>query len=365
MKKSINKTLVYEVNPLPDSLLNFVVNFGKLEDEDEMKYIKEIIYDSMHKIYIKNTKIERYNIDKKEEYINKEEVDEDFKKLHCLAKDLLVNAHNFIRKKNDISSVSLREIRRFNIFYEFFFDYLMKKKTIDFEQLENKQLEEEFKLYKNSNEYELQKYSIILSVFICYYLRLTDNKIRNEFVMESNFILKNFDKSSQDFLYIPNKETNYIIKNIDLPRGIAKNKSLLNSIFSLFISINNKVPIFIIGKPGCGKSLSVQLINKSMKGINSNSILFKKYPELILHSYQGSMVCTSTEVTKLFQKAKGTLKRLNSEEKNKNISVIIFDNIELGEVSLNNPLNTIHSELEYDLIEDDKKVAFVGKSNCS
>ena len=99
-----------------------------------------------------------------------------------------------------------------------------------------------------------------------------------------------------------------------------------------------------------------------MKGINSNSILFKKYPELILHSYQGSMVCTSTEVTKLFQKAKGTL---NSEEKNKNISVIIFDNIELGEVSLNNPLNTIHSELEYDLIEDDKKVAFVGISNCS
>ena len=60
MKKSINKTLVYEVNPLPDSLLNFVVNFGKLEDEDEMKYIKEIIYDSMHKIYIKNTKRERY-----------------------------------------------------------------------------------------------------------------------------------------------------------------------------------------------------------------------------------------------------------------------------------------------------------------
>jgi hypothetical protein len=41
------------------------------------------------------------------------------------------------------------------------------------------------------------------------------------------------------------------------------------------------------------------------------------------------MVCTSIEVTKLFQKAKGTLKRLNSEEKNKNISVKIFDNIEL------------------------------------
>ena len=34
MKKSMNSTLVYTVNPLPHSLLNFVFDFGHLTDED-------------------------------------------------------------------------------------------------------------------------------------------------------------------------------------------------------------------------------------------------------------------------------------------------------------------------------------------
>ena len=223
MKKASENTLVYTVNPLPHSLLNFVFNFGKLDEDDEVKYIEKIIYESMYKIYFGNTKKEGNIRD-----INEiKDEDEDFKKLHEFAKDLIVKAQNFIRNKNDISSVSLREIRRFNIFYEFFFDYLTKKKNIDLNELANKQLEnEDIIFYKNSNEYQLQKYSIILAVFICYYLRITDNKTRNELVAELNKILKKFDNFSEDFLYLPNKEENYIIKNIELPQCIAKNKAL-------------------------------------------------------------------------------------------------------------------------------------------
>ena len=44
----------------------------------------------------------------------------DINKILNLAKDLIVICHNFIREHSEISSVSLREIRRFNIFYEFF-----------------------------------------------------------------------------------------------------------------------------------------------------------------------------------------------------------------------------------------------------
>ena len=50
--------------------------------------------------------------------------EKDKEKIHSLAVDMIVKAQDYIRKENDISSVSLREIRRFNIFYEFFFDYL-------------------------------------------------------------------------------------------------------------------------------------------------------------------------------------------------------------------------------------------------
>ena len=353
--KQSSTSLVYTVNPLPHSLLNFVFNFGKLEAEDEEKYIKNIIKESMYKIYDNN----------KDKYPNKtnEEKEEEFNKIHQLAKDLIVIAHNYIRNKNDISSVSLREIRRFNIFYEFFFDYLMKKKIM-IDKAENKQLDsEDYQFYQKSNEYDFQKYSIILSVFVCYYLRITDNGERNELKEKLNKKLQEFDKSFEDFLYLPNKEENFIVNSIELDNGIAKNRALLDNVFSLFVAINNKVPIFIVGKPGCSKSLSVQLINNAMKGKDSSSSLFKEYPKLILNAYQGSTASSSEGVKKVFVKARNILKGLGPKDLEKNISMIFFDEMGLAEHSPKNPLKVIHSELEYDLNEGYKKVAFVGISN--
>ena len=43
---------------------------------------------------------------------------------------VIVDADKFIRGFSDKSAVSLREIKRFNIFYEFFYDYLNKKKGL-------------------------------------------------------------------------------------------------------------------------------------------------------------------------------------------------------------------------------------------
>ena len=41
-KNHKKKNLVYTVNPLPLSLLNFVFNFGSLKEIDELKYIESI-----------------------------------------------------------------------------------------------------------------------------------------------------------------------------------------------------------------------------------------------------------------------------------------------------------------------------------
>ena len=352
MKKSMNNSLVYTVNPLPHSLLNFVFDFGNLEEEDEKNYIKSIIKEPIYHIFNEN-----------KGNLNKDDLD----KIHMFAKDMIVCAQNFIREKNDISSVSLREIRRFNIFYEFFIGYLKNKKDFKYEALENRKMEGADNFYKNLDEFSLQIYSVILSIFVCYYLRITDNETRKEIKEKFNDIIKtlgpNFEKV--DFLDVPNKEELYVVDNIRLPKGIAKNRALLDNIFSLFVAINNKVPIFIVGKPGCSKSLSVQLINKAMKGSSSYSSLFKSLPKIILNSYQGSMGSTSQGVLKVFQIARKKLEKLKDEDKKNNISMIFFDEMGLAEHSPNNPLKVIHSELEYDLNEGDKKIAFVGISNWS
>jgi GTPase SAR1 family protein len=100
-----------------------------------------------------------------------------------------------------------------------------------------------------------------------------------------------------------------------------------------------------------------------MKGINSNSTLFKTYPKVILNLYQGSMKNTSQEVEKIFKRAREIYANLKPEDKEKNISLIVFDQIDLTEHSPNNPLKVINNELEYDLNKGNEEIAFVGISN--
>ena len=212
-------------------------------------------------------------------------------------------------------------------------------------------------IYKDLKDYDIYKYSINLSVYICYYLRLTNKNYREEFALEMNKIFGCY------FEEIPKNEQRYIVDNIEMKEGIAKNRALLENIFSLFVCINAKVPLFIVGKPGCSKSLSVQLLYKSMKGEEySDNKIFNSLPKLILTSYQGSLGSTSEGVLKVFKTARKYLDNKNQNDENI-ISMVYFDEMGLAEHSKNNPLKVIHSELEYDLNEGSKKIAFVGISN--
>ena len=326
--------LVYTVNPLPHSLLNFVFDFGALNPDDEKSYIINMI---------------------------KEIIGENEKKLYKLATELILESQTFIREQNGNSSVSLREIRRFIIFYEFFLKYLRIRKEIIIEEKikENNDIK-----YSELGDEKLKLYSINLSVYLGYYLRLTDfenmgKKGLRDILKEK--LNKIFIKESKiDFLKVPKLEENFIADNVELEKGIAKNRALLENLFSLFVAINAKVPIFIIGKPGCSKSLSVQLINNAMKGPLSNNSFFRKYPKMYVSTYQGALNSTSEGVKAIFDKAREILEFSENKEK---ISTIYFDEMGLAEHSPHNPLKVIHSELEYDLNEGNKKVAFIGVSN--
>ena len=267
--------------------------------------------------------------------------------------DMTVNAiktcQNYIRDKYDVSSVSLREVRRFIIFYEWFFDFLNKKKKEKYQRLD-------FSKYLDS-EIKHQRNSIILSIYTCYYIRIFNKEYRKELKEKMNTI---FGIDFEDF---PLKLSRLIADEVETGEGIAKNRSLLDNLFGIFVCVSNKVPIFICGKPGCSKSLSVQLIFKTMIGEDSPSQFFKQEPKIIRHSYQGSLSSTSEGVLKLFKVARKAIeKRENNNQEIRNvISMIYFDEMGLAEISPNNPLKVMHSQLEYD--ENKEKVAFVGISN--
>ena len=350
--------ILYNVNPLSHSLMNYVFYFGSLSSEDEKKYIKAIIEDI-------------------EIFKNNNELD-----LKDTSTEMLFKGHTYIRNETDASSVSLREINRFKKCFEFFRKYYENKKSV----LNDNEIKEQ----KLNDENIIIRKSIVLSILTCYYLKISniglrsefDNEIKKIFADEKNAsdkqkrtldninfkvdnIMKSLLKESKSkFSDILLEEEKFILAQIELDDGIAENRPLRDNIFLLFVAINLFIPIFIVGKPGCSKTLSVNLIDKSMSGKFSKKLFFRNYPNLFKTWFQGTENTTNDDVENLFRTAE---KKANCDDKSKTfygqqpISMIFFDEIGLCEVSDNKPLKILNFKFEYESKVD--HLSFIGISN--
>ena len=432
--------LVYIVEPLPQSLLYYVFSFGSIDDYDEKKYIFSIIeklflkekgekkqteqFKQLRDIY-KKTKEELKNI--REDYEKEYEKDKNASEkklknleekilklenklsnlenerdkitsvdLHILTTEAISQCHIYLRNTFDPSVVSLREIARFVKCVEFFKNYFEKK---------NKYLNRENKEKNNKLR------SIICSIYLCYYIRLTDESKRTNFEVVLRPLLiklinndKFFEETDGNLLeQIKNEELNYeILRNeetidkfsdfltteedfildlIDIDKGIGKNTLLKENVLLLFLSVITNIPLIIIGKPGTGKSLSAQLIYKSLRGKYSKNEFFRLFPKLIQIYFQGSESTDPDDVLNLFDRAKKKLNHFIKEnkkiiEENEKLKkekkeekkleelptiMVLFDELGLAERSKKNPLKVLHSKLEYS--GKDKGVSFIGISN--
>ena len=355
--------LVYLVNILPQSLMYYVFNFGKLEKKNEDQYISSIISDIIPDPKLKEA-----------------------------TKNVISKCHDYLRDTFDPSVVSLRELKRFKKIYLFLLKYYENKKKLDPERC--------------GSEESIKLKSIIISIYLCYYSRLVDKIKRSNFVttMDKPFKqLVNYKSSNQSdennsnsnktdevilnedlkkdlkfnygitdfssfhFYQILSLEQDFIINNISLNKGIGKNASLKENIFLLFIALATNIPLIIIGKPGSSKSLSAQLINKEMAGKYSKKDFFKLYPSIIQTYFQGADSTKPKDVDEIFNKAEGRLRASKSNNNNElPISMILFDELGLAERSKYNPLKALHSNLEIDGSAKEgreKGISFVGISN--
>jgi hypothetical protein len=67
-----------------------------------------------------------------------------------------------------------------------------------------------------------------------------------------NFSKKmSFELDKEDFLEIPLREEKYITEQfiLDNEKGIVLNRMLKENLFTLFVCLNNREPLIIIGKP--------------------------------------------------------------------------------------------------------------------
>ena len=137
-----------------------------------------------------------------------------------------------------------------------------------------------------------------------------------------------------------------------LPKGTAQNGALLENVFVMLVCLLNKIPVFLVGKPGCSKSLSMKIISQSLRGEDSNDPFFRRLPQLFEFRYQGSEDSTSQGIRLVFEQAKKNAALFDKDQSSRNttsISYVLMDEVGLAEVSRHNPLKVLHALIEPDV----------------
>ena len=67
---------------------------------------------------------------------------------------------------------------------------------------------------------------------------------------------------------------------MEIEDNIARNVALRENIFMMFVCIELRIPLFLVGKPGSSKSLAKAIIESSMKGKNSKCKTLRQFKQV-------------------------------------------------------------------------------------
>ncbi|KAJ5066491.1 hypothetical protein M0811_13605 [Anaeramoeba ignava] len=265
-------------------------------------------------------------------------------------KEYISKSHSYIRKDGDSNQtnddfkrnlaalISLRDVSRTLRVFQ----WLVESKAGRF-LLSEKEKEKEKNLFQKA---------IYLSLFICYASRQTTNKDQYfEAIFERN---DNLFGNCQNVIYNSQKK---LIESLDYDfskKMIAKNLYLKENCLLIFVCVYAQIPLFIIGKPGTSKSISVEVIMESLKPPHEINNFAKKLELRTLREsfLQCSPITTTKGIEDVFKIAK-------SKTKENDLGLVILDEVALAELSPDLPLKALHSQLE----ESEKEISRINQDN--
>ena len=345
--------LSHKVYIVLESLLNYVWDFGQLTEKDEKDHINSII--SSENIFggeSSKTKKDNTNF-----------------LFRCV-----FQAHKFVRKNEDKSGVSLRDIKRVTTIMKWSLDYMQK--------------------VKGDLDYKKKKVlivAVVLTLNICYGVRMNGMMSKTPKLAKKNktMVYEMLDQVYRDcicsfvkikkkkfeakkLLAMVNEVESHFLSKLDgkdcIPAGIAMNKPLRENIFTLLACYSTLTPLLICGKPGTSKTLCAQIFSTALKPEVSSKIKsLVGLPNSIELYYGGSQTSTDTGIQKVFDRADKIIKadkeveedHAHNNHSSRKRPLILIDEIGLAELSPHNPLKILHPKLE----KKDKEYAFLGISN--
>ncbi|CAG2252466.1 RNF213 [Mytilus edulis] len=311
------RRLVYRVQPLPQSMLPLVWDFGQLKTEVEEMYIKQMV-----------------------------------------------------RRYDECSFVSLRDVERVLQVMSWFFrqsneDQLLLRRMRG--ELEDSDSDSETDSDDESTEEILPPQineitrSLILSLGVCYHACLKNREEYRDTVAkyfkQPLLLVGGADKIEEE---ISNCQSVFL-NSVSLAPNIARNQALKENVFMMIVCIELRIPMFLVGKPGSSKSLAKTIVADAMQGNAAQDDLFKNYKQVQMVSYQCSPLSVPEGIVGMFRQCANFQK---DKPLDRFVSIVVLDEIGLAEDSPRMPLKTLHPLLE-DGCPDDEKPEKYKKGICT
>lgn len=310
--QNIMESLVYRVHPISRTLHEFVFDFGSLDPETETQYIHAMV---------------------------RARIPSHHRSCASAITSMIASAHKYVREVElDASSVSLRDVKR----------------TIDLLRF----FDRDGFGSGSSNQDVKTCTPIILAICHVYYFRLPQQ--REFFLTQIRVALKHETQVGachvliqagliEKILFNAQKR---VVSKLIVEEGIAMNAALQENLYVVILCILHRIPVFVVGKPGSSKTLTMQVISHNLQGDQSPSQYWRKFPRVYVFSYQCSPLSTADRIEHQYHMA------CNYQQSAHNtVTVLLLDEVGLAEHSPDMPLKVMHAMLV------DPQVSIVGLSN--
>jgi hypothetical protein len=325
--------LRYRVLPLPEAALTFVWDYGALHEDDEQLYIAAMLEGLTRPVLCDFARRPDGELG----------IELDHDSVPWLAR-VLHSVHGFYRtREQEVDmTVSLRDVSRFKRLAVFFAAYFRKRQQCSPRRQKKGGRKGPSTLPRASDG----ERAFLVAIYFAYVLRLQTIDLRKDLLT----VIANAIRSSGMRMSPTFEEIRDVMREeqldlfdrmeTDCEPYLAQNHALMENIFCLTFSVLTREPCFLVGKPGCSKSLSIRIVNHSLKGADARDELLRCFPTIHLLPYQGSEESTSEGIEAVFEKARRYL--LRSQQMGSGdgdvIPVVLLDEISLAERSPSRPL---------------------------
>ena len=153
-------------------------------------------------------------------------------------------------------------------------------------------------------------------------------------------ILKSFENFAKK---LTKEAIDVVAASNEFYKEVAMIQALWENFTALMVCIATNNHLFICGKPGSSKTLTINLAKEILAKDFSNQEYLKKFTKARFDDFWGSMSTTSKGLKAKIDMVKAmALKEHSSNE----AFVLIVDEIGLAEMSQDNPLKVLHSSLD-------------------